>query len=45
MRLNVELDPNINGGGTDLCSDYAMIHVSNCSQCETVLKQVFHYTF
>ena len=38
MRLNVR--PKHYGGGTDLCSDYA-----NCSYCEMVLKQGFHYTF
>ena len=36
MRLNVR--PKHYGGGTDLCSDYA-----NCSYCEMVLKQGFHY--
>ena len=46
MRLNVELDLNINGGGPDLCADYAMIlHVSKCSHCEMVLKEGFDYTF
>ena len=27
MRLSVELDLNINGGGTDLCADYAIIAI------------------
>ena len=45
MRLTVEYDLNINGRGTDLCSDYAMIHASNCSYCKMVSKQGFHYTF